>query len=307
MSSPALSGTTFAPTRTIPAAFVRDAQLASGVLPPEVIGTILDFAMHGEGGLLLRELQVGPTPRTPESPHHATTRLTLMAAQSAALMSVLGHLVAYRPECLGQLVQTLVPTRKDRYRQTSTGSRVDLESHTEQCMNLLTRPVFIGLGCLRGDPHAATYLLSARELQRQLPNGVIRTLRETEFFTRVDPSFVDGGVPDEVRGPMAVLSGSWDDPAISYDEDLMFSPSMEHQAALESVRQVWRAHRHSVVLRPGDLLIVDNTRAVHGRSSFVPQWDGGDRWLCRVQVLLDFHATRFARQPGSPVIEVHGC
>ena len=37
-----------------------------------------------------------------------------------------------------------------------------------------------------------------------------------------------------------------------------------------------------VRLRPGDVLLLDNRRAVHSRSSYEPQFDGVDRWLQRV-------------------------
>lgn len=34
-----------------------------------------------------------------------------------------------------------------------------------------------------------------------------------------------------------------------------------------------------VVLKPGDLLNVDNYRTTHTRTPFTPRWDGKDRWL----------------------------
>ena len=39
--------------------------------------------------------------------------------------------------------------------------------------------------------------------------------------------------------------------------------------------------------KPGDLLIIDNTVAVHGRSPFTPRFDGTDRWLQRTFVVSD--------------------
>ena len=39
--------------------------------------------------------------------------------------------------------------------------------------------------------------------------------------------------------------------------------------------------------RAGDLLIIDNTVAVHGRSPFTPRFDGTDRWLQRTFVVSD--------------------
>ena len=43
----------------------------------------------------------------------------------------------------------------------------------------------------------------------------------------------------------------------------------------------------SVVLEAGDLLVVDNNVAVHGRTPYSPRFDGTDRWLQRTFVVAD--------------------
>lgn len=40
-------------------------------------------------------------------------------------------------------------------------------------------------------------------------------------------------------------------------------------------------------LAAGDVLIVDNKRAMHARTSFEPAYDGNDRWLQRVRAKTD--------------------
>ena len=55
--------------------------------------------------------------------------------------------------------------------------------------------------------------------------------------------------------------------------------------------------------RTGDLLIVDNRRAVHGRSQFTPRYDGFDRWLQRMSVVRDPIASVSDRRGGVCVIE----
>jgi len=49
-------------------------------------------------------------------------------------------------------------------------------------------------------------------------------------------------------------------------------------------------HQAAVVLEAGDLLIVDNDLAVHGRRPFSPRFDGTDRWLQRTFVVPDLAA-----------------
>ena len=41
------------------------------------------------------------------------------------------------------------------------------------------------------------------------------------------------------------------------------------------------------MLEPGDLLVIDNNVAVHGRTPFVARFDGTDRWLQRTFVVAD--------------------
>jgi hypothetical protein len=52
------------------------------------------------------------------------------------------------------------------------------------------------------------------------------------------------------------------------------------------------ANLTDVVLRPGDVLVVDNLRAVHGRRSFQARFDGNDRWLRRVSAVRDLRSFR---------------
>ena len=49
-----------------------------------------------------------------------------------------------------------------------------------------------------------------------------------------------------------------------------------------------------VVLTPGDLLMINNRTAVHGRSFFVPRYDGENRWLQRTYLRKDLWTGRDA-------------
>ncbi|TDD59964.1 hypothetical protein E1263_12755 [Kribbella antibiotica] len=56
-----------------------------------------------------------------------------------------------------------------------------------------------------------------------------------------------------------------------------------------------------MVLVAGDLMVVDNRKAVHGRTSFVPRYDGNDRWLRRSFAVRDLSLSRGSRPAGSHV------
>jgi alpha-ketoglutarate-dependent taurine dioxygenase len=67
----------------------------------------------------------------------------------------------------------------------------------------------------------------------------------------------------------------------------MIGVDSEAQDALEELQRVVAEHEQHVVLEAGDLLVVDNNVAVHGRSPFTPRFDGTDRWLQRTFVVTD--------------------
>jgi L-asparagine oxygenase len=56
------------------------------------------------------------------------------------------------------------------------------------------------------------------------------------------------------------------------------------EATAAYARMEARAHElaEHVSLRPGDALVLNNRRCVHGRSAFTPSWDGRDRWVLKV-------------------------
>lgn len=42
-----------------------------------------------------------------------------------------------------------------------------------------------------------------------------------------------------------------------------------------------------VLLQPGDVLVIDNRRCLHGREPFTPTYGPEDRWLMRAHVMQD--------------------
>jgi L-asparagine oxygenase len=54
-------------------------------------------------------------------------------------------------------------------------------------------------------------------------------------------------------------------------------------------------------LKPGEIILIDKRRAVHGRSAFNPKYDGKDRFLIRCFATFDLSKSEYAREtPTSP-------
>ena len=72
-----------------------------------------------------------------------------------------------------------------------------------------------------------------------------------------------------------------------FDADLTIGIDPEAQRVVDAVRDTLERCQRAVVLEPGDLLVIDNNVAVHGRSRFAARFDGKDRWLQRTFVVAD--------------------
>lgn len=247
-------------------------------------------------------VDLSAVPPTPPSNADRVGATTALAAAQAAINRAIGEMVAYEAEGGGALFQDMVPCRELRVTQTSLGSGVPLEIHTEQAFSDL-RPDFLSLACLRGDPDAKTYTLHVRQILDGVDAREAELLRRPLWTVGVDASFVASGlVSAATRGPVAIVSGTDDDPTLVFDQDLMRGVTAEAEALRLKVVDVYLARRREHALRPGDVLLVDNMRAVHGRSAFRARFDGTDRFIVRSFVVRDLARSAHARDGESRTV-----
>jgi L-asparagine oxygenase len=285
-----------------PELYCRQAHRAARRLPDRLEELLADFAERGSetGTMLLEGVPLEEPPPTPPDNRGHLGEETLLARVQAIVDHACGEMVAYEAEGHGRLYQDMVPNHALAQSQTSLGSRVELELHTEQAFSKL-RPDVLSLACLRGHPDAQTYVLPAHSLLAHLNPFERKLLRQPLWITGVDGSFKTGGhefIEGDERGPLAIIAGAEDDPTIVFDQDLMRGVTDEAHAMIARIVKVYRAERRSVILRPGQILLVDNVRAVHGRSPFKPNFDGYDRFIIRSFAVRDLVRTRYAR-PGN--------
>ena len=266
---------------------VHAAASGSRTLPTEVDDALLRFtvAPPRAGALLVRNVPIGGLPPTPPSPEAAVAK---DLATELALLTVarrLGQPVGYVPEHGGRIVQNIVPTTSDADRQTSTSSRSSLMFHTETAFHPY-RPRYLLLLCLRGDPAAHTTLASVHDIMDHLPADAVDVMFEPRFRTAVDASFLAGRA-NELGPARPLVSGTRSEPTFVFDADLTVGVDAAADDVLVAVRSAIGEVETSVILEPGDLLVVDNNVAVHGRSPFSARFDGTDRWLQRAFVVTD--------------------
>lgn len=268
-------------------AFVSAAGHARRQLPAEVHDSLIDFTDQSPraGCLLLHNIDIGDIPPTPSSPKEETSKDLHSEFVLLSIARCLGQPIGYRPEHNGSLVQNIVPVRGTEGRQISTSSRVELQFHTETAFHPY-RPRYLLLLCLRGDPQAGTLVASVYDIIERLSSKEVEVLRQPRFRTAVDESFLNG-LASDLGVAQPILFGSELDLTFLYDADLMVGIDIAAQDVLERVAIAVRETSRSVILDAGDLLVVDNNVAVHGRTPFVARFDGTDRWIQRTFVVSD--------------------
>ena len=286
--------------------FCEEAIRRSASISSRMRSAVSHFKRHGnsKGVLILSGLRVGAIPSTPSVNDAQVASTTMLCRQQAVVCSLLGDLIGYEAESSGGLFQDVVPTRRGVRRQVSSGSGVELEAHTEQAHSPW-RPDYVALGCLRGDPRAETFVFSARSLINHLTRKELMLAFAPMWKTFVDESFRKCGrkfALGDSRGPMSILYGLEEDPFMVVDQDLMCGIDKAASELLAKIVGIFQRDRHSHVIRPGEIVIIDNRRTMHGRSNFQPQFDGGDRFLARSFIIRDLDRCREALLPGSRVI-----
>lgn len=288
--------------------FCEQAAEMAEFLPQRIRNVLSEFANEGSstGMLLITRIRLDEEqlPITPPGNTAHVGESTILARIQAIFNHAYGHMIGYEAEGEGRLFQDMVPKEELKTTQTSLGSNVELEIHTEQAFSKL-RPDIVSLACLKGDSSAKTYILPVHYLLEYVTPSQQEFLRQSYWTTGVDMSFKMNGhefLDGDVRGPLPIITGSYEDPFFVFDQDLMKGISPDAQEMIKKIVDVYYAHRLEHVLSPGEIVLVDNRRAVHGRSPFKPKFDGTDRFIIRSFAVLDYEKSAYARVDGGKTV-----
>ncbi|MET8225165.1 TauD/TfdA family dioxygenase [Streptomyces sp. NPDC005301] len=290
------------------AAFLLEAELRFDEMPRVIREAVSTFRHQSNDyeGLLVRGLPVdAELPGTPADPARQVDKSTwLSELWLAGFASALGFPLAYLQEKHGLLFQNVAPTPHNASNLSSESSAILLDFHTETAFHP-HMPDFLMLHCLRSDHDgiAKTIMASVRMALPHLSLADRCELFLPQFRTGVDYSF---GSANGVQGngpTLPVLYGNPYDPYMTFDLDLMVGETPHAQQALEALRSAVNKVQRWVRLEPGDLLIVNNRRAVHARSEFSARFDGRDRWLQRVCLVSDPVPSAADRRGSGRVVE----
>jgi L-asparagine oxygenase len=285
-------------------AWVTDVQHASAMLPPALRQALRRFRRHSgpTGTLLVHGIPVDAEslPPTPSVEGSAQRSVTVAAAALMLAACALGEPAAFRAEKSGALVQDVVPVPGKEAFQGNAGS-VLLSFHNENAFHE-HRPDYVMLLCLRPDHDRVAGLraVCVREVLPLLTAATREALFSAEFVTEPPPSF---GSEGGATAPHAVLRGAPEDPDLRVDMSATTALTSRARAALDELGRAFESVTNVVRLDAGDLAIVDNRVAAHGRTAFRPRYDGVDRWLQRTFVATDLRRSRDHRPHDGYVLD----
>jgi L-asparagine oxygenase len=301
-----------------PELFCIQSKKCSLYVPQRIKSVLQNFAKNGSktGFLLIKnisfikvidELPISMStmlPKTPNTNDNKVGENTILARIQSILISVIAEMISYEAEGSGRLFQDIVPIKKMENEQTSVGSNTELEIHTEQAFSKL-RPDVLSLSCIRGDPLAQTYILPVNYILENMNNQEREMLRLPLWKTGVDLSFKLNSsdfIEGDIRGPFPIIYGNENDTKLVFDQDLMFGINEEANNLIKKITTIYYKYRNQHNLQSGEIILIDNMRAVHGRSPFYPKYNGEDRFLIRCFAVYNYYYSNHARKNGCRMV-----
>lgn len=258
-------------------------------------------------GFPIDDDSIGPSPES----WRAVPPLRRQELFLLLISAPLGQPFGYRTQQDGRLVHDILPIRGDEDEQLGSSSATELTWHTEDAFHE-SRCDYLALLCMRNDEATSTTLaipdLSrlSDESRRILAQPLFQIMPDDSHFAVRNPLASANGdtaayfdaINQRTAAPphIAVLSGPVSHPYLRIDPAYMSAVTEDSDAAraLAEVSALIEGALTEVSIRPGEVLLLDNYRAVHGRRPFEARYDGRDRWLKRVNVTRDMRRQRSA-------------
>jgi len=298
-----------------PEIFCKQSKILSHRIPKRIKDKLMDFAIHGSptGFLLIKNIPIDNVTLadTPPSNNHKIGETTVLARIQSILINSIAEMLSYEAEGYGRLFQDIIPMKSMANNQTSVSSNVELEIHTEQAFSKL-RPDILSLACLRGDVNALTHILPIQKIIDNVTSEEMELLKQPLWNTGVDLSFKINGnefIDGDIRGPFSIINDNNDNNennkksdknyTLLFDQDLMKGIEEQYDVMIKRIVDIYYKERISHNLKQGEIVLIDNRRAVHGRSPFKPKYDGKDRFLIRCFATFDYDKSKYARPNNS--------
>jgi Fe(II)/alpha-ketoglutarate-dependent arginine beta-hydroxylase len=297
---------------------IRRAPVLARGLPPHLLTFLEEFRI-GEpsalcliSGLSVEEAELGPTPT-----HWRDSQFDSKAFRQEIFFllcgSALGDVFGWATQQDGRIMHDVLPIEGHEHYEIGSNSLQHLSWHTEDAFHPC-RGDYVALMCLKNPDLVETVVCDATDIDWSVLD--VEALYEPEFTQMPDNSHrpentslsTGDATIDRLRERSFALIQSWNDdpvkrpvlfgdaaqPYMALDPYHMKTEGWSERslAAFQGLCDQIEASMQNVCLRPGDCVFIDNFRAVHGRKSFKPRYDGSDRWLKRLNVTRNLRGSR---------------
>jgi Fe(II)/alpha-ketoglutarate-dependent arginine beta-hydroxylase len=272
-----------------------------------------DAAHFIVSGYPVDEEKIGATPAHWHRPEETRSPALEEEILFVLTCSLLGDCIGWQTQQGGRIIHDVMPIRGMEQEQIGTGSEQTIWWHTEDAFHPLHGD-YLAMMCLRNPDRVATTFASLEGLplapeDRQIlfePHFTIQPDNSHRPENSAHPEAAGNGLAkqyahiEQMRGQpekIALLSGDPSSPYIRIDPFFM-DPVADHppaQRAFAALIAALDSRIGDLVLEPGDICLLDNRKAVHGRRAFKARYDGRDRWFKRTNITRDLRKSREAR------------
>lgn len=296
---------------------IRRLRFYASFLPKSILSAVSKYKYDelGTGILMVQGIDGDIFPDTPASwDFPESYRPSKKVDFFAMLMSsCLGNVFAWSSQQKGKYIHDLIPRRGKGDSQTGYGSTSELIMHTEDSFHPCKADYLCIYG-VRNIDGIATTLASIRDLS--LSPYAIDILFEKRFIIVPDESHLDAQQSIDLTKNHAdslntlgqkvgLLYGNKNFPWLCYDPaytKIEVGDELSLMALNMLAKEIQRC-THKLAIGYGDFCIIDNRKVVHGRESFMPRFDGTDRWLKRINIACNIRkSAAYRRDINSMVI-----
>jgi|GEM_PF-3354438 len=266
------------------------------LLPDDVHDALIGFRQgRDRGALFFSGVGLGEVPAAAET----YTDLSVASPLLLGLVSLIATPVAARNEWDGAPLTDIKVTAGLEDTVSSKGKGT-LPLHQED-QHLENPPDGLALLTVRGG--SPTRLAPTVDILEALEEAsgaaAVETLRQPHFRHRLPDSF-EGAVSEEAT---RILFGSAEMPELKVDLTTTEAVSEEGRAAFAALVEATDSVATDLNLNPGNLLIFDNRRWLHGRGKTIPS--SSHRWLLRSLFVYDSWRVQSGAEDGRSELVVY--
>lgn len=217
------------------------------------------------------------------------------AAALAAISAIGQQAVSYGSENNGELFVNLVvipgdgtfaEKSRDKMRGHTDGASFPPRGYEDAVRSKIApSPDFVCLIGLRNPDQVATTVMPLSAIVDRLSDEHIAELKQPKFQIHTQQTFVIGTKRAlgevHIADQVSVLYDIDDQLGIRFSHKRVATEGAKGEAALTAFKEVCPLCEQAAVINPGDLLLVSNRFALHGRREVGIKVGGETRWLLR--------------------------